>query len=618
MPPQTIHTQASASSPPPPSSSNNLLFTCTFCWHLSSGPPRVACGELVLRGDEAVSLGWCFWHRACYGCLLCGNRAVAVGPRVGDLFCDEGEGEGEGEGDEERGGEEGGRAKEIEDIPMCAHCVVSCEVEDEPDREQVAQRALRRVDRVDGGLSRKRWERERRGDGSTVVNRKARGAIRRVPGKIPRAVEGLSTRYQQPPQSSPHGRAPYESHVAGDGTLSGQAGSNESAVHCVVPLDSTIYVSIFDPVDAPAFKPSPTKPIPRWMQMLPGQRTQYRKRQPRPRSILDAHFRPASATMSVKTPPPPPLTLCPTTVTTTKPSKVPNLIPASRTTPSPPPATPRRSPFLLHLDLRRRRRSKSRESMSSHSSELETAPAPETQPHLAAPFRGHSLVADEPLQRPHSHSHSHVAAAAAAARRQHHHQHHHREGEPEYADAKGTRSHVEKEDKEEQQATATPLPPAATTTMTKGKRVQPTNNRRGPPFPFPFPSPSPSSSVTAAAPQQAASPRLARKHRHRTTTPPAQSTEYLSLYRSRPPPARGWPRAAQGAGAWVSASASASAAVPGRGRSRVVGGGRRGVERELELELGRRRRVRKEGGGGVSGDSRGGRRSMERGELGQG
>ena len=25
-----------------------------------------------MRGDEAVSLGWCFWHRACFGCLVCG------------------------------------------------------------------------------------------------------------------------------------------------------------------------------------------------------------------------------------------------------------------------------------------------------------------------------------------------------------------------------------------------------------------------------------------------------------------------------------------------------------------------------------------------------------------
>ncbi|KAK1779268.1 hypothetical protein QBC45DRAFT_486040, partial [Copromyces sp. CBS 386.78] len=89
-------------------------FTCTFCWHpypasqrhifhrsIGKGsykrtrtrpPPRPACppcyraiidlsiywvcGEVVFRGEECVSLGWCFWHRACYGCLLCGSKRV--------------------------------------------------------------------------------------------------------------------------------------------------------------------------------------------------------------------------------------------------------------------------------------------------------------------------------------------------------------------------------------------------------------------------------------------------------------------------------------------------------------------------------------------------------------
>ncbi|KAI0602958.1 hypothetical protein F4775DRAFT_598136 [Biscogniauxia sp. FL1348] len=456
MPLQTIHSQASASASasPPPSSPNNLLFTCTFCWHLSTGPPRVACGELVFCGDEAVSLGWCFWHRACYGCLLCGNRAVAVGPPAGDLFRDE----------DEKGGGERARAKEIEEIPMCGHCVVACEV-DSLDREQRAQRALRGVDMADGGLSRKKWERERererRADGSAVVSRKATGAIRRVPGKISRAVEGVSTRYQQPPPQSspPRGRIPHQSHLTGDGTLSGQTGSNDSAVHCVVPLDSTIYVSLFDPTDGPSFKPSPTKPIPRWMRMLPGQRTQYRKRQPRPRSILDAHFRPSSSTMSVKSPP---LILCPTTTvttTTTKPSVVPPLVPASTTRSTPP--TPRRSP-LSHLRLRRR---KSRESMSSHFSELETSPDPGTRPLAAlsassSSFRGHSFVADEPLQRPLSH----------VARRQN------------------------RDDDDADEAT------------------------------LPHPTAKGSHGAGASSPPQAPSPQI---------TPPAQSTEFLCLYRSR-------------------------------------------------------------------------------------
>ena len=69
------------------SPSTTSPFTCTFCWCTSRGPalvlgsirssaPRLACGpchaavlnlavcwvcgELVCRGDECVSLGWCF------------------------------------------------------------------------------------------------------------------------------------------------------------------------------------------------------------------------------------------------------------------------------------------------------------------------------------------------------------------------------------------------------------------------------------------------------------------------------------------------------------------------------------------------------------------------------
>jgi hypothetical protein len=73
-------------------------FLCTFCWTPQFRPakPRVlgreariacetcwrsvldisicwVCGEIVVRGEEVVSLGWCFWHRGCFGCLICGT-----------------------------------------------------------------------------------------------------------------------------------------------------------------------------------------------------------------------------------------------------------------------------------------------------------------------------------------------------------------------------------------------------------------------------------------------------------------------------------------------------------------------------------------------------------------
>lgn len=208
-------------------------FTCTFCWHVSSTLPRVigrsarlacelcynalldlsicwVCGELVVRGDDCVSLGWCFWHRSCYGCLICGNRMVVHGATVKEVFGDE------VDHDNVRGGRGleavRGYAKEIDEIPLCVHCYVEVGTE-EMDARKVADRALRRMDYRDGGLSRRRYEDAR-----------------------PSQAEGRTS----------------DRHL--------QLG-NEA---CHVPLASTIFVSIRDPT-APGFKPSPTKPIPSWM-----------------------------------------------------------------------------------------------------------------------------------------------------------------------------------------------------------------------------------------------------------------------------------------------------------------------------------------------------------------
>lgn len=176
-------------SPPPSSSSSigpgkptataadGLVVTCTFCWQSAPPPPHVvgraariacgpcyralldlavcwACGEVVFRGDECVSLGWCFWHRACYGCLLCGSGLVCQGVGVAELF----EGGGEVVGGE-RGGDVLGRGKgrEVEQIPLCGRCVWEVSV-DGLDQEAVVERGLKRIDQADGGLSRRRRE----------------------------------------------------------------------------------------------------------------------------------------------------------------------------------------------------------------------------------------------------------------------------------------------------------------------------------------------------------------------------------------------------------------------------------------------------------------------------
>ncbi|KAL7921938.1 hypothetical protein ACQKWADRAFT_293941 [Trichoderma austrokoningii] len=108
------------------------FFTCSFCHTLYMGPPCVlgrsrrlachacstaifdlsicwVCGEVVFQGEGGVSLGWCFWHGGCYGCLLCGSRVVCRGVRVRELF--------------------GGRGiEEVGEVPLCWDCVIEMEV----------------------------------------------------------------------------------------------------------------------------------------------------------------------------------------------------------------------------------------------------------------------------------------------------------------------------------------------------------------------------------------------------------------------------------------------------------------------------------------------------------
>ncbi|KAK3369191.1 hypothetical protein B0T24DRAFT_356262 [Lasiosphaeria ovina] len=262
------------------------VFTCTFCWRLRAGPPRVlgrsaaarlacapchaailalavcwVCGEVVVRGDECVSLGWCFWHRACYGCLLCGCRMVVRGPGVGEVFVDEDD---EDDGDEEEGEEEEeeeeegmgvgvgvgvgvlrecGTAREIDEVPLCANCLAEVDVDGDAapaDQPALVQKALRTVDRVDGGLARQRWE----------------GLVGREPARFAEGNIHL--------------------HRSRDGrSLNSDGASAEPADLAMMEEDddeaspSTIYVSVLDPIGSLAFRPSPTKPIPEWMQLAP-------------------------------------------------------------------------------------------------------------------------------------------------------------------------------------------------------------------------------------------------------------------------------------------------------------------------------------------------------------
>ncbi|KAK0737127.1 hypothetical protein B0T21DRAFT_401195 [Apiosordaria backusii] len=161
---------------------------------------------MVFRGEDCVSLGWCFWHKACYGCLFCGCKIVVRGVGLKELF-------------EGSGGDEEERAKEVDTVPMCINCLVDMQ-------DQVVKRALRKVERNEGGLARGRWEELRRG-----YNEKRIHLHRRVNG------DGARSDFEE----------------GGDQGVGGEG---------------VIYVSLSDPLGEMSFRPSPTKGIPSFLQPL--------------------------------------------------------------------------------------------------------------------------------------------------------------------------------------------------------------------------------------------------------------------------------------------------------------------------------------------------------------
>ncbi|KAL7626619.1 hypothetical protein AAE478_003392 [Parahypoxylon ruwenzoriense] len=252
-------------SPPP----HPHFFTCTFCWHLSRGPPHILGRSSRLACES------------CYRSLI-------------DLA------------DNNRTSGDSSSSREITEVPACANCVVECEV-DSVDRQTVVQRALRRVDKVDGGLTRKRWEK-----GHGQITRQAVGKIERVSTATPKIDQNPPppSHPQWTQQSQSRAQTAHPHRLAGDGALSGSSGDGSDGADCAVPLDSTIYVSILDPLGEPAFKPSPTKPIPSWMQWLPSHQDDHQQSEAQPHSILDEHFPPhpiRSTNDSIDKPP----TVCP-------------------------------------------------------------------------------------------------------------------------------------------------------------------------------------------------------------------------------------------------------------------------------------------------------------------
>lgn len=231
---------------------------------------------------------------------------------------------------------------------------------------------------------------------------------------------------------------------------------------CLVPLDSAIYVSLLDPLNTPTFKPSPTKPIPAWMQLLPKQQTSSSNQvlKTRPRSILDAYFRPPSR-FEFRSP-----SLSSRQQHTKKVQGSDNdrninsdnkyekvemdmLCPRGRSrsryisrfptavSPVPVPASSSQSQSQSHTQhVSRRRLQKS--GKSTERNDLRTRRSLSPDPKFShdsgspGPYKQPAIIADEPLKRPssrltHSHSHSHSHSQSRSHTRSHSHSHPHTE-----------------------------------------------------------------------------------------------------------------------------------------------------------------------------------------------
>ncbi|KAI0110350.1 hypothetical protein GGR51DRAFT_547617 [Nemania sp. FL0031] len=337
-------------------------FTCTFCWHM-----------------------------------------VPHGRPVKELFDESEDGDGDYTG---RLGTSTG--KQILDIPMCVHCAVACENDN---KDTLLEKALGRIDVADGGLSRQRW----------MASMKKKNALLTPLTKL-NQLGGDSSMDMPEPSDPPLAVTTKNNDEddTGDGDEETIAKLHYrrskdprfAELECLVPLDSSVYVSILDPLNAPAFRPCPAKPLPEWMHLLPGQNC---RDDARPRSILDVHFPPAAAFVTREMSPP--LSRVDEvqgreerTGTETELELVGPRFPSttkSLITSPPPSLSP---PQHQHRGLQRRTSSESLHSQFLGSAESTGSPhrslSPADSRFLASasppPYKRPSAVANEPLRRPSS------------------------------------------------------------------------------------------------------------------------------------------------------------------------------------------------------------------------
>lgn len=192
-----------------------------------------------------MSFGWCFWHRACYGCLLCGNRTVRnTGPGSKDRV------QGRDVCAEDRTGHE------VYEPPLCISCETDT-VSTELSLHNIVDAGLTHVESVDGGITRQRW-RKRQGFNQSVPKLGIR-IMYETASNIADLVQRL-TRYRPKRTSSRALQA-----VANTAGPSNAPNKSRRSFHHNKTAPSLIWVDSKDPVNGTAFQPYHLKPIPSFM-----------------------------------------------------------------------------------------------------------------------------------------------------------------------------------------------------------------------------------------------------------------------------------------------------------------------------------------------------------------
>ncbi|KAI6246146.1 hypothetical protein HI914_05384 [Erysiphe necator] len=270
----------------------DFAFLCTICWQYQPRgiKPKIlgqsarivcekcwcavidlsicwVCGDIVVRGDEIVSLGWCFWHISCFGCLVCGTQ----------ITLPKNENKSKIGSEKFMGNFNGSSSKgvELESVPLCHVCEIEMDGEE---NRQILERGLLTVSLFDGGLSRQRFEylETGRDQSSTIVSSRRRKL--KFKPITSSSSEDINTQLSS--ETGADGIIPLLDNAAqmsfsdaGDSNDIDQdilEGSNYSTSESDADtMASSIYLSIFDPISDLAFIPSSTKPLPRWMNIFP-------------------------------------------------------------------------------------------------------------------------------------------------------------------------------------------------------------------------------------------------------------------------------------------------------------------------------------------------------------